>query len=275
MEKGFRRLNNLPRDGYERFAKKLVEAEGFQDVVIDHSKDGDLAGGYGVYRANLIGYGIRFLFVRNLPVANIHVRILERNTRSPGDRRLLVSTGTIGSDIRDLCRRTSSYIDIVDGDMLCEACKNSQFGLRVTPPTDEKVETNLRDFENKKSTRVHGSTLYCDAWQHMASEVCKDCCRVLCAEISSSNVLGRRKILGEQKEDLSDSTQEYGCFCEVSVGEGEHEITWLVNHGLSNKDKVKFLLLVAEFAFRRESGSKSESSYQYVVDICEQIKNMA
>lgn len=269
------RLNRLPQKGFEAFAIRLLAADGFHDVVVDHRKDGNLVGGNGVLRACLFGYGLRFLFVRNLPVTGLHVQILEKNVRSPGDRRLLVTTGAIDGNVRNLCQsRSSSYIDLVDGDMLCEACKRSRIGLKVTPPTDEKVEPDLGDFGGKRSSRVHGSSLYCHAWQFMASEVYKDSRRDLCGEIYNSGILGERTILGKRKEDLSASTQKHNSYCEITVGEPPNPIVWLVNHCLSNDEKIKILLKVAGYAFRREDNSKSDSNFQYVVNICEQIKNI-
>lgn len=257
------RLNKLPQKGFEAFAIRLLAADGFQDVVVDHRKDGNLVGGNGVLRACLFGYGLRFLFVRNLPVTGLHVQILEKNVRSPGDRRLLVTTGAVDGNVRNLCQpRSSSYIDLVDRDMLCEACKRSRIGLKVTPPTDEKVEPDLGDFGGKRSSRVHGSTLYCQAWQFMASEVYKDNRRDLCEEIYNSDVLGGRTILGKRKEDLSASTQKHKAYCKVTVGEPPNQIDWLVNKGLSNNEKIDNLLKVAEHAFRREDNSKSESYFK-------------
>lgn len=251
-------LNDLPVAGFKRFTTSLLEAEGFQDVVADDRHSNNQVSGHAIYRASLFGFKVRFLSLRRRPVTKEHFLSLEGSIRSHRERGLLISTEIIGKQLRDYCQEESrSSIDLIDGPMLCEACRNRRIGLTVTTHTVDKVETDLRDFgpsvrsevpEPKVNLNPRAKDLYCDAWQRMANMVYKDNCRDLCAEILENRILGNRTILGKREEDLSVSTQEQGCFYTLKVGEHPERYVWLVNHGLSNADKRAVLRKVADFA---------------------------
>lgn len=275
-------LNGLPAAGFRKFTTSLLEAEGFQDVTVDDRQGSNQVSGSGIYRAALFGFKVRFLSLRKEAVTKRHFHALEGSIRSHRERGLLIATEIIGKQLREYCQKDSrSSIDVIDGPMLCEACRNRRIGLTVTTHTVDKVETDLSDFgplagQAKDgpgftpglppaqvapaqwktrdgsafipSMNKHASARFCEAWQYMASKIYEDDCRDLCAELLEKRILGNRIMLGKRKEELSASTQQQGCFCTITVGVPPKQFVWLLNHGLSNNEKRSFLQKVAVYA---------------------------
>lgn len=271
-------LNDLPPEGYRKFITSLLEAAGFQDVVANDRISGNQVSGSGIYRASLFGFKVKFLSLRKQAVTKRHFHALESNIRTHRERGLLIATESVGNKLRDYSQKVSrSSIDVVDGYMLCEVCRNRRHGLTVTTHAVDKVETDLRDFAplagqtkdgpgftpglpQKKVAPARGkakygdvfipsmnkpaNVRYCEAWQHMANKIYEDNRRDLCGELLEQGIISRRKLIAESKEGLSASTQEQGCFYTLEIG--EH--VWLIDYGLSNKEKRKFLKQAADYA---------------------------
>jgi restriction system protein len=133
------RLLDLPPDGFERLAGRLLREAGFVNVTITgRAGDGGIDA-VGVHRVSLLTFPVYVQCKRHRGrVGAGAVRDFRGAMAGRGEKGLLVTTGSFTADARrEATRDGAPPIDLVDGEELGDLLK--QFGLGV--------QTKLREIE--------------------------------------------------------------------------------------------------------------------------------
>lgn len=120
-------LLQLPSDGFERLARRLLREAGFiSATVTGRSGDGGIDG-VGVYRLSLVSFPVFFQCKRYRgSVGSSAVRDFRGAMAGRGDKGLLITTGTFANDAKaEATRDGAPPIDLIDGDRLCDLLRST------------------------------------------------------------------------------------------------------------------------------------------------------
>jgi restriction system protein len=134
-------LMDMPPDGFERLAQRLLREADFDSVnVTGKSGDGGIDG-LGVYRLGLVSFPVFFQCKRYRgSVGPSAVRDFRGAMAGRGDKGLLITTGTFSPDAKkEATRDGAPPIDLIDGDRLCELLRRYDLGVRTATRTVEDI----------------------------------------------------------------------------------------------------------------------------------------
>lgn len=142
QERLLRALLEMPPDGFERLAQRLLRAAGFVNTnVTGRSGDGGIDG-VGIYRMSLVGFPVFFQCKRYRgSVGPEKVRDFRGALAGRGDKGVLITTGTFTTQAkREATRDGAPPVDLIDGEQLCELLKQHRLGVRVVERVEEDIE---------------------------------------------------------------------------------------------------------------------------------------
>ena len=144
------RLLELPPDGFERLAQRILREAGFVNVaVMGKSGDGGIDG-MGTYRLSLVSFPVCFQCKRYKgTVASGTVRDFRGAMAGRGEKGLLITTGSFTRDAQAQATRDGAPpVELIDGDRLCDLLKDYRLGIEVRQRVEEDVTVNT-DFFNE------------------------------------------------------------------------------------------------------------------------------
>jgi restriction system protein len=127
------RLWQLPPDGFERLAQRILREAGFVNVVVTgKSGDGGIDG-MGTYRLSLVSFPVVFQCKRYRgAVAPRVVRDFRGAMAGRGEKGLIITTGSFTRDAQaEATRDGVPPIELIDGDRLCDLLKEFKLGIEV------------------------------------------------------------------------------------------------------------------------------------------------
>jgi restriction system protein len=130
-------LQEMPSDGFERLAQRVLRESGFVKVeVTGRSGDGGIDG-IGLLQINLLSFQVLFQCKRYKGVVSANaVRDFRGAMVGRADKGMLITTGRFTADAKkEATRNGAPLIDLVDGDKLCDLLKALRVGV-----TTEMVE---------------------------------------------------------------------------------------------------------------------------------------
>lgn len=139
-------LGEVPPDGFERLARRLLREAGFVSATVTgKSGDGGIDG-IGVYRLSLVSFPVFFQCKRYKgSVGAGAVRDFRGAMSGRGDKGLLITTGSFTADAKQEATRDGAPpVDLIDGERLCDLLKD--FKLGVSTRQVEKVEISTEFF---------------------------------------------------------------------------------------------------------------------------------
>lgn len=134
-------LLEVPPDGFERLARRLLREAGFVSATVTgKSGDGGIDG-IGVYRLSLVSFPVFFQCKRYRgSVGASAVRDFRGAMSGRGDKGLLITTGSFTADAKQEATRDGAPpIDLIDGDRLCELLKEHKMGVAVRLVEDVEI----------------------------------------------------------------------------------------------------------------------------------------
>lgn len=143
-------LLQVPPDGFERLARRLLREAGFiSATVTGKSGDGGIDG-IGVYRLSLVSFPVFFQCKRYKgSVGSGAVRDFRGAMSGRGDKGLLITTGSFTADAKsEATRDGAAPIDLIDGDRLCDLLKTYELGVRRTIREVEDVRVVPEFFDD-------------------------------------------------------------------------------------------------------------------------------
>jgi len=148
------RMLDLPPDGFERLAQRILREAGFVNVMVTgKSGDGGIDG-VGVYRLSLVSFPVYFQCKRYKgSVSAGAVRDFRGAMAGRGEKGLLITTGSFTRDAQQEAGRDGAPpVELVDADHLCDLLRDYQLGVTVTKRIEEDVEVNLAFFDDYESS---------------------------------------------------------------------------------------------------------------------------
>jgi restriction system protein len=139
-------LGEVPPDGFERLARRLLREAGFVSATVTgKSGDGGIDG-IGVYRLSLVSFPVFFQCKRYKgSVGAGAVRDFRGAMSGRGDKGLLITTGSFTADAKQEATRDGAPpVDLIDGERLCDLLKDYKLG--VSTRQVEKVEISTEFF---------------------------------------------------------------------------------------------------------------------------------
>lgn len=141
------RLLQLPPDGFERLAQRILREAGFANVIVTgRSGDGGIDG-VGTYRLSLVSFPVYFQCKRYRgTVPSRDVRDFRGAMVGRGEKGLLITTGSFTRDAQlEAIRDGAPPIELIDGEQLCELLKQYGMGVSVRLVEDVVVHTEFFD----------------------------------------------------------------------------------------------------------------------------------
>jgi restriction system protein len=134
-------LFEVPPDGFERLARRLLREAGFVSATVTgKSGDGGIDG-IGVYRLSLVSFPVFFQCKRYKgSVGAGAVRDFRGAMSGRGDKGLLITTGSFTADAKQEATRDGAPpVDLIDGERLCDLLKEHRMGVDVRLVEDVEV----------------------------------------------------------------------------------------------------------------------------------------
>jgi restriction system protein len=134
-------LLEMPPDGFERLAQRLLREAGFSNVVVTgRSGDGGIDGA-GLYRPTLVSFPVFFQCKRYKgSVGPRDVRDFRGAMAGRGEKGMLITTGSFTRDAQQEATRDGApAVELIDGDRLCDLLKEYGLGITVTERVVEDV----------------------------------------------------------------------------------------------------------------------------------------
>jgi restriction system protein len=135
-------LFEVPPDGFERLARRLLREAGFVSATVTgKSGDGGIDG-IGVYRLSLVSFPVFFQCKRYKgSVGAGAVRDFRGAMSGRGDKGLLITTGSFTPEAKQEATRDGAPpIDLIDGERLCDLLREHKLGVRTTVRQVEDIE---------------------------------------------------------------------------------------------------------------------------------------
>ncbi|MGI8847926.1 MAG: restriction endonuclease [Candidatus Dormibacteria bacterium] len=142
------RLLELPPDGFERLAQRILREAGFVNVTVTgKSGDGGIDG-VGVYRLSLVSFPIYFQCKRYKgSVSSASVRDFRGAMAGRGEKGLLITTGSFTRDAQNEASRDGAPpVELIDGEHLCDLLREYGLGVDVVQRIEEDVRMNAGFF---------------------------------------------------------------------------------------------------------------------------------
>jgi restriction system protein len=143
------RLLQLPPDGFERLAQRILREAGFVNVTVTgKSGDGGIDGA-GTYRLSLVSFPVYFQCKRYKgAVTPGAVRDFRGAMAGRGEKGLLITTGSFTRDaLAEATRDGAPPVELIDGDRLCDLLKEFRMGIDVRQRIAEDVTVDLGFFD--------------------------------------------------------------------------------------------------------------------------------
>jgi restriction system protein len=143
------RLLQLPPDGFERLAQRILREAGFVNVTVTgKSGDGGIDGA-GTYRLSLVSFPVYFQCKRYKgSVTPGVVRDFRGAMAGRGEKGLLITTGSFTRDAQaEATRDGAPPVELIDGDRLCDLLKEFRLGVDVRERIAEDVTVNPGFFD--------------------------------------------------------------------------------------------------------------------------------
>ena len=140
------RLLQVPADGFERLAQRLLREAGFVNVTVTgRSGDGGIDG-VGTYRISLVSFPIYFQCKRYKGVVTPGaVRDFRGAMAGRGEKGLLITTGSFTRDAQaEASRDAAPPVELIDGDRLCDLLREYGLGVDVRQRIEEDVVVTPR-----------------------------------------------------------------------------------------------------------------------------------
>ena len=144
------RLLQLPPDGFERLAQRILREAGFVNVAVTgKSGDGGIDG-MGTYRVSLVAFSVYFQCKRYKgSVTAGAVRDFRGAMAGRGEKGLLITTGSFTKDATNEASRDGAPpVELIDGEQLCDLLREYRLGVAVERRVEEDV-TVLSEFFNE------------------------------------------------------------------------------------------------------------------------------
>ncbi len=141
-------LLSMPPDAFERLTSRLLREAGFDNVkTTGKSGDGGIDG-TGIYRLSLASFPVYFQCKRwHGNVGAKEIRDFRGAMAGRGDKGLLITTSTFTPSARaEATRAGTPFIDLIDGDRLCDLLKEYDLGVATKIRTIEDVEVDSSFF---------------------------------------------------------------------------------------------------------------------------------
>ncbi len=118
---------------FERLCLRMLREAGFSEIVVTQKTgDGGIDGFGTLHIQGLISIPIAIQCKRYQgSVGAPEVQKLRGSLRRPGERGLLITTGTFTPQARRVAQEGASVIDLVDGDALLDKLKELKLGVKV------------------------------------------------------------------------------------------------------------------------------------------------
>jgi restriction system protein len=143
------RLLQLPPDGFERLAQRILREAGFVNVTVTgKSGDGGIDGA-GTYRLSLVSFPVYFQCKRYKgAVTPGTVRDFRGAMAGRGEKGLLITTGSFTRGAQaEATRDGAPPVELIDGDRLCDLLKEFRLGIEVRQRVTEDVSVNPDFFD--------------------------------------------------------------------------------------------------------------------------------
>ena len=143
------RLLELPPEGFERLAQRMLREAGFTNVTVTgKSGDGGIDG-MGTYRLSLVSFPVYFQCKRYKgTVSASTVRDFRGAMAGRGEKGLLITTGSFTRDAQaEASRDGAPPVELIDGDRLCDLLKQYGLGVEVRQRVEEDVFVNASFFD--------------------------------------------------------------------------------------------------------------------------------
>lgn len=143
------RLLQLPPEGFERLAQRILREAGFTNVtVMGKSGDGGIDG-MGTYRLPLVSFPAYFQCKRYKgTVSASTVRDFRGAMAGRGEKGLLITTGSFTRDAKaEATRDGAPPVELIDGDRLCDLLKQYGLGVEVRTRVEEDVIVSASFFD--------------------------------------------------------------------------------------------------------------------------------
>jgi restriction system protein len=143
------RLLQLPPDGFERLAQRILREAGFVNVTVTgKSGDGGIDG-MGTYRLSLVSFPVYFQCKRYKgAVTPGAVRDFRGAMAGRGEKGLLITTGSFTRDAQaEATRDGAPPVELIDGDRLCGLLKEFRLGIEIRQRIEEDVTVNPSFFD--------------------------------------------------------------------------------------------------------------------------------
>jgi restriction system protein len=144
------RLLQLPPDGFERLAQRILREAGFVNVTVTgKSGDGGIDG-TGTYRLSLVSFPVYFQCKRYKGAVSAGaVRDFRGAMAGRGEKGLLITTGSFTREAQaEATRDGAPPVELIDGDRLCDLLKEFRLGIEVRQRIAEDVTVD-RGFFNE------------------------------------------------------------------------------------------------------------------------------
>jgi len=135
------RLLELPPEGFERLAQRVLREAGFLNVTVTgKSGDGGIDG-VGVYRLSLVSFPVYFQCKRYKGTVTAGaVRDFRGAMVGRGEKGLLITTGSFTRDAQSEANRDGAPpVELIEGDRLCDLLKEYGLGVAVTQRIEEDI----------------------------------------------------------------------------------------------------------------------------------------
>ncbi len=149
------RLLELPPDGFERLAQRILREAGFVNVTVTgKSGDGGIDGA-GTYRISLVSFPVYFQCKRYKGVVTPNiVRDFRGAMAGRGEKGLLITTGSFTRDAQaEASRDGAPPVELIDGDRLCDLLREYRLGVDVRQRIQEDTSIDTGFFDEYGHTR--------------------------------------------------------------------------------------------------------------------------
>ncbi len=138
-------LIQMPPDGFERLAQRLLREAGFVSATVTGKTGDGGIDGIGVYRLSLVSFPVFFQCKRYRgSVGAGAVRDFRGAMSGRGDKGLLITTGSFTADAKQEATRDGALpIDLVDGERLCDLLKEHKMGVGVRLVEDVEISPDF------------------------------------------------------------------------------------------------------------------------------------
>jgi restriction system protein len=149
------RLLELPPDGFERLAQRILREAGFVNVTVTgKSGDGGIDGA-GTYRISLVSFPVYFQCKRYKGVVTPNiVRDFRGAMAGRGEKGLLITTGSFTRDAQaEAVRDGAPPVELIDGDRLCDLLREYRLGVDIRQRIEEDISLDAGFFDEYGRTR--------------------------------------------------------------------------------------------------------------------------